>query len=122
MSGYVPPGWPERVRPPGASDWEDSAAAFLFDSCPHDFRAYPVLRRHPVVLARFAAIFVESQLDAAKSGLEGARAELRDLVAPEVVEASVAAWQDQASALRRRLREVFLVEAALRGRRFVRRL
>ena len=97
------------------------ASAFLFDSCPPDFRSYPVLRRHPLVRTVRRG-FAESLVAAAESGLSGARAELRDLVAPEVVDASVAAWQDQASALRRRLREVFLVEAALRGRRFVRRL
>ncbi|MFZ0531016.1 MAG: hypothetical protein WAL91_10840, partial [Propionicimonas sp.] len=59
---YAPPGWPDRVRPPEAPDWERTAVAFLFDCCPADYRGYPVLRRHPVVLARFAAQFVESQV------------------------------------------------------------
>jgi hypothetical protein len=26
--GYVPPGWPDAVVPPGSQDWEASAAAF----------------------------------------------------------------------------------------------
>ena len=60
-TGYVPPGWPERVRPPGAPDWELTATEFLLDCCPADYRRYRLLRRHPVVLARFAAVFVGAQ-------------------------------------------------------------
>ena len=45
---YTPPGWPERVRPPGAPDWEVTATEFLLDCCPADYRRYQLLRRHPV--------------------------------------------------------------------------
>ena len=55
VDGTVPPGWPEEVRPPGAPDWERTAVAWLFDLCPPDYRAHEVLRRYPVLLARFAA-------------------------------------------------------------------
>ena len=51
-SAYVPPGWPSQVRPPGASGWEATAIAYLLDCCPPDFRAYRVLRNHPIVLAQ----------------------------------------------------------------------
>ena len=54
-SVYVPPGWPSEVRPPGASGWEATAIAYLLDCCPPDFRAYRVLRNHPMVLAQFAS-------------------------------------------------------------------
>ena len=60
MTAFRPPGWPDSVRPPGAEGWEEGAVAFLFDCCPADFRAYPVLRRHPLVLARFAAHFLDT--------------------------------------------------------------
>lgn len=119
---YSPPGWPYGVRPPGSSGWEDTAAAFLLDCCPADYRAYPVLRRHPVVLARFAAVFVGAQVDAAAHDLGGLRTALLDHVPPEVVQAAVEAWEEQAALLIRRRREVGLVEEALRGRVFVRRL
>ena len=56
MTAFAPAGWPERVRPPGSPEWELSAVAFLFDCCPADFRGYAVLQRHPLVLARFAAL------------------------------------------------------------------
>ncbi|MDO5499997.1 MAG: hypothetical protein Q4F67_09990 [Propionibacteriaceae bacterium] len=119
---YVPPGWPETVRPPGAPDWEATAVTWLLDCCPADYRAYPVLRRHPVVLARFAAQFVESQYRASQAGLAGVRDSLGDQVAPHVVEAAVEAWQDQTAHLVRVRRAVALVEEALRGKVFIRRL
>jgi hypothetical protein len=121
-SGYVPPGWPVRVRPPGAVDWEATAAAFLFDCCPADFRAHTVLRRHPVVLARFAAEFVAAQVAASADGLTGLRRSLADFVPPEVVQAAVDAWEEQSARLDRVRREVALVEEALQGKVFVRRL
>lgn len=118
----TPTGWPEGVRPPHAPDWEAGAAAFLLDCCPADYRAYPVLRRHPVVLARFAAEHVESQIAACRDGLGGLRASLGEFVGPRVVDAALAAWHEQEALLRRRRREVALVEEALRGKVFLRKL
>ena len=119
---YTPPGWPSRVRPPGTPDWETTAAAFLLDCCPSDFRGYPVLRRHPVVLARFAAEFVESQVRASADGLAGVRTSLADFVAPEVVQSAAEAWAEQGARLVQVRREVGMVEEALRGKVFVRKL
>jgi hypothetical protein len=119
---YAPPGWPARVRPPNTPDWEATAAAFLLDCCPSDYRAYPVLRRHPVVLARFAAEFVESQVRASADGLAGVRTSLADHVPPEVVQSAAEAWAEQGARLVRLRREVGLVEEALRGKVFVRKL
>lgn len=119
---YAPPGWPTRVRPPGCTDWEVSATAFLFDCCPADYRGYPVLRRHPVVLAGFAGAFVEAQVAASTDALRAVRRDLAGVVGPEVVQAAVDAWEEQAARLQRTLREVRLVDEALRGRVFVPRL
>lgn len=119
---YVPAGWPEAVLPPYAEGWEDSATAFLLDCCPADYRGYAVLRRHPVVLARFAAEFVGSQVRACREGLGQARASLGAVVHPEVIEAATQAWLEQEAVLLRRRREVALVEEALRGKVFIRPL
>jgi hypothetical protein len=119
---YLPPGWPEAVRPPGAPDWEQTAVAFLLDCCPADFRAYRVLRNHPVVLARFAAEFVAGQCETAKRGLAGIRTSLADLVSEQVVESAAQAWLEQDARLARIRRAVGLVEDALRGQTFVRKL
>jgi hypothetical protein len=117
-----PPGWPRRVRPPGAPDWERSATAWLLDLCPPEFRSYPVLRRHDVVLARFAVLHVEACQAAVRRGLSEARAELRDVTDQDTVEAAVQTWHAEAARLSAERRAVGLVEEALRGRRFVARL
>jgi hypothetical protein len=118
----VPPGWPQEVLPPQAPDWERSAVAWLLDLCPPDYRAHDVLRRHPVVLARFAAGHVSAGIAAAREGLRTARHELRDLVPPEAVEAALAAYDREGRRLVRTARAVELVDGALRGRRHVPRL
>ncbi len=119
---YVPPGWPDQVRPPGAPDWEATAGAFLLDCCPPDYRSHLVLRRHPVVLARFAAEHVEGQLRASKEGLATVRAQLADQVPSAVVQEAVDAWQEETARLIRVRRAVALVEEALRGKVFIRKL
>lgn len=119
---YVPPGWPEEVRPPGAPDWEATAINYLLDCCPPDFRGYRVLRRHPVVLARFAAEFIESQYATARTGMRNLRSSLGSQVEPEVVESAVEAWQHQQAQLARVRRAVALLEESLRGKVFIRRL
>ena len=95
---------------------------WLFDLCPADYRAHEVLRRHPVVLARFAAGHVGSAVDAARQGIRTARAELAGVVLPEVVDAAIAAYEREGRRLIVTGRQVALVDAALRGERHVPRL
>jgi hypothetical protein len=123
MAGVVvPPGWPAEVDPPGAPDWERSAVSWLLDLCPGDYRAYEVLRRHPVVLARFAARQVGAQVAATRDGLAAVRTDLRDVVAPDVVEAAGLVLEREGARLLALSRAVGLVERALRGGRFRARL
>ncbi len=122
MPDLVPPGWPVEVLPPQALDWERSATAWLFDLCPPDYRAHDVLRAHPVVLARFALGHVNGAVEAARQGLRTLRADLRGVVAPEVVEAAIGAYDREGRRLVRTGRQVAMVEAALRGERWVSRL
>ena len=121
-SAYAPPGWPSQVRPPSAPGWEATAIAYLLDCCPPDFRAYRVLRNHPVVLAEFASHFVDGQHEAAQHGLAEVRTSLSEYVEPDVVEAATEAWLEQGARLARTRRSVTLLAAALRGRVFVRKL
>ena len=118
----APPGWPRQVRPPGAPGWERTAVNWLLDICPPEFRGYEVLRRHDVVLARFAVLHVEACQAAVRRGLSEARSALRDVADPDTVEAAVDTWQAEAARLIAERRAVGLVEEALRGRRFVARL
>lgn len=118
----APPGWPREVRPPDAPDWEATAASWLLDLCPPDYRRYPGLRRHVVVLARFAVLHVEADQAAVRRGLSEVRSDLRDVASPAVVEAAVQTFQLQEARLVSVRRAVGLVEEALRGRRYVARL
>jgi predicted transcriptional regulator len=95
---------------------------WLLDLCPPEFRSYAVLRRHEVVLARFALLHVEAGQAAVRRGLSEARAELGDVVGQDTVEEAVQAWHAEAARLMAERRAVGLVEEALRGRRFVARL
>jgi hypothetical protein len=122
VSQLVPPGWPEQVLPPQAPDWERSAVGWLFDLCPAEYRAHEVLRRHPVVLARFAAGHVTAAVEAARHGIRTSRADLRGLVPPEVVDAAIAAYEREGRRLVQVSRQIALVDAALRGERHVPRL
>jgi hypothetical protein len=122
VSAHVPPGWPSQVRPPDSEGWEATAVAFLLDVCPPDYRRHEVLRRHPVVLARFAVRHVDGAVAAARTGYAHARSDLRDLVPPEVVTAALAAFETEGARLVATARQVALVEEALRGRRHAPRL
>lgn len=116
--GVAPPGWPRQVRPPDAPDWEVTAASWLLDLCPADYRRFAGLRRHVVVLARFAVLHVEAQQLATRRGLSEIRGDLRDVADEAVVEAAVQTFQLENARLVALRREVGLVEDALRGRRY----
>jgi hypothetical protein len=118
----APPGWPRQVRPPGAPGWERSAQSWLLDICPPEYRSYAVLRRHEVVLARFAVLHVEACQAAVRRGLSESRSALRDVADPDTVESAVEVWHAEGARLLAERRAVGLVEEALRGRRFVARL
>ncbi|GCD89388.1 hypothetical protein [Nocardioides sp. LS1] len=123
MPTYVaPPGWPGLVRPPDAPDWERTAQNWLLDICPPEYRSYPALRNHLVVLARFAVLHVEAQQAAVRRGLSEARADLREVAQLDVVDAAVSTWQAEDARLSGVRRSAGLVEEALRGRRFIARL
>ncbi len=96
--------------------------AWLLDLCPPDYRAHEVLRRHPAVLARFAALHVDGAVDAARRGLATVRSDLRDIATTETIEAAVNALEREGARLAANRRAVTLVEEALRGRQFRARL
>ena len=122
VDATLPPGWPDEVRPPGGPDWERSAVAWLFDLVPPDYRAHEVLRRYPVLLARFAADHVSAGLEAARKGWRTLRVELADHLPAEAIEAAMAAYEREGARLARAARGVEVVAGALRGDRWVPRL
>ena len=122
MQAVAPAGWPAQVRPPSAPDWERTARGWLLDHSPPEFRCYPVLQRHLVVLARFTAVHQRACHAAARDGLAEARTALRDVSDPETIQEALDTWQRELVRAESTLRAVELVEEALRGRRFRPRL
>jgi hypothetical protein len=110
------------VRAPGAPDWERTAVNWLLDITPPEYRAYPGLRRHPAVLARFAVLHVEAGQAAVNRGLSEARGLLRDVAGEAEIAAALDIWQRESARLIGVRRAVGLVEEALRGRRYVARM
>jgi hypothetical protein len=119
---YAPPGWPAGVRAPGVPGWEATAVSWLLDVCPPEYRGYPGLRRHPLVLARFALLHVEASQAAVNRGLSEARGLLRDVAGEAEIAAAIATWHREAARLIGVRRAVGLVEEALGGRRYVARM
>jgi hypothetical protein len=119
----LPPGWPEQVRPPGAPGWDRSAVGWLFDHCPPEYRGYPVVVRHPRILAWLAGHHVDAALAGTRQALGRARAELAgaEVPAPAVAELLEALQAEQVRLIAVR-RSVGLVQEALSGHRYIPRL
>jgi hypothetical protein len=118
----MPPGWPDRVRPPDSPDWQHSAVGWLLDQCPPEYRGYPVVVRHPLALAKLAAQHTGAAEEAVRRALATVRAELTgDLPAPAMAELIEVLQAEQVRLIAAR-RAVGLLEEALRGRRYVPRL
>jgi hypothetical protein len=94
----------------------------MLDQCPAEYRGHEVLKRHPVVLARFAAHHIEAALAGARAAYGAARRELGERVTPEVLEASLRALEAEGARLARASREIALVEDALLGGRWTPKL
>ncbi|GII88365.1 hypothetical protein Ssi03_63550 [Sphaerisporangium siamense] len=119
---YLPPGWPSEVLPPGSPDWETSAVTWLLDAVPPDYRAYGVLRRYPLALARMARQHVNATVEAARAGYRTAAVDLKEHLPPHAVEAVLAAYRREGPRLVELGASIALVEQALRGEPFVARL
>lgn len=111
--GYVPPGWPEAVSPPGSEDWEASAAEWLLDLIP-EYRMYPT-RRYPVVLAFIARHVLAGAIEGARQGYRTTRTELGELVPPHVIEQALNNWRTEGRRMAATVRAVELVERELRN-------
>lgn len=119
LTSSVPPWWPPEVRPPGSPEWERGAVAWLLDHVPGEWRAYEVLRRHPTLLARLAAGQAAASLEAARDGWRTLRRDFGRQLPPEVLEAAMAAYEQEGARLRELVRQVGAVGEALHGRRWV---
>ena len=107
----APPGWPADLPPVG---YEGYVTAWLLDRLPPEYRTSPV-RRHPAVLAMAAHQHARGTLESTREVYRNLRSQLRDVIDQSEIEASLVALEALAAEFSRTLREVELVEQALRG-------
>jgi hypothetical protein len=122
MAAYVPPGWPAGVHPPGSTDFEATAVAWLLDVVPPDYRLYGVLRRHPIALATMAKHHVAACVQGAREGYRSTRTELTGALPTASVDAVLEAYRNEGRRLVDTARGVELIGRALRGEVFKPRL
>ena len=118
MGAYIPPGWPAGVHPPGSDDFESTAAGWLLDVVPPDYRLHGVLRRYPVALAALARYHSRACVEGARQGYRTARTELAGVLPPHAIDTVLAAYRKEGARLAATAEAVDLVERALRGEVF----
>jgi hypothetical protein len=99
----VPRGCPVAVSPPGSEDWETTAAAWLLDLVP-EYRQYPAVRRHPVVLAFITRHVLTGAIEGTRQGYWTTRTELGEVAAPDVVATALADFRTEGRRLSAALR------------------
>ncbi|MET9381716.1 hypothetical protein ABZY09_11640 [Streptomyces sp. NPDC002928] len=111
---HISPDWPCQVKMPGSYDWERSAAKWLRELVPTRYASYPVLLRHPVLLARHAQLQVQQEIRVARTALQTARADLPRLGLPEsVIEHTIKLYAAEVLQLQHIARSVRAVTEAL---------
>ena len=91
-----------------------TAATWLLDLVP-EYRQYPAVRQHPVVLASIARHVLNGAVEGARQGYRTTRSELGEVISPDVVAAALAEFRTEGQRLSAVLRAVELVERALRA-------
>jgi hypothetical protein len=122
MTAYTPPGWPAGVHPPGSEEFESTAVTWLLDVVPPDYRLHGVLRRYPVALATMARYHTKACVEGARQGYRTARTELAGALPPHAIDTVLAAYRKEGARLAATARAVALVERALRGEVFSRKM
>ncbi|MHB8450370.1 MAG: hypothetical protein ACYDAQ_07980 [Mycobacteriales bacterium] len=113
MSDRVPLGWPAALPPGEAEEFPAAALRWLFDLAPPEWRGYPVLRKHPVVLCRMVREHLQAAALAAEQGLRSARAGLSGALSAVALDEVVAVYEREAARLVAAARAAGLVERAL---------
>lgn len=119
---HGPPGWPHEVPPPEVEDWQVEAVAWLLDQAPPEYRSYPPVRHHPLLLAWLVGHHVAAGQDAVRRAVGTARRDLAPHLPPEAAPQVFGVLEREELRLRRLARSVDLVAQALRGRKFVPRM
>ncbi|NAZ87535.1 hypothetical protein GTR00_15735 [Kineococcus sp. T90] len=105
------------MPPPGAQRWQDTAVAWLLDQAPPEYRGYPPVRQHPLLLAWLVGHHVAAQQDAVRRATASARRDLAAHLPPEVAPRVFWVLEREELRLLRLARAVGLLQRALLGER-----
>lgn len=121
-ASLTPPGWPDRVPPPGSAGWQQRAVSWLLDHCPADYRGYAAWQRHPLALAWVATQHIDGQVAAMRVAYRTARVELGEEISIDGLSEVLAAIEAEGIRLIAAQRSAQLIEDALRGKAYVPRM
>jgi hypothetical protein len=96
--------------------------AWLLDRCPPEYRGYPVVTRHPTVLAWLAGHHADAELGAVRAALATVRVDVGEQLPPQALAEFLEVLEGEQARLIGVRRAVGLVGEALRGHRYVPRL
>lgn len=122
MSDFTPVGWPADLAPPAAARFGDDVTAWLLDRGPGEWRAHAVLRRHPRALSALLIAHLDTHLEGLRRHYGSVRREMSDVMPPADIPELLAAIEADGAQTAETLRQVRLVDEALAGRRWRRRL
>lgn len=122
MSGVVPVGWPRDLPPADTTGFGESVSAWLLDRGPGEWRSHPVLRRHPRALSALLITHLETHLDGLRRHYGSVRRDMSEVVPAADIPDLLAAIEADGAQTAETLRQVRLVDEALAGRRWQRRL
>ncbi|WP_393916780.1 hypothetical protein [Halostreptopolyspora alba] len=111
----LPADWPAGVHPPGSESFERTAAGWLFEHLPADYRTHGVLSRYPVALSRLAREYVAGSLEGTRQGYRNARVDLRGVLPPQAIDQVMRAYQEEGRRMALALRAIEVVDDALRA-------
>lgn len=117
-----PPGWPDRVPPPGVRGWQPAAVSWLLDLCPPEYRSHAVLRRHPVALAWLADHHVSAQVESMRQAYRTVRIDLGEALPTGTVTAVLVCLEQEGLRLRAAQRGITLIREVIDGNVFIERL
>jgi hypothetical protein len=100
--------------PPISDEFDQRVVGWLLDRLPPEYRT-SALRSHPLILALAARRHAEATLAGTREVYRDLRAELRDHLEAAQIDAGLTSLQNLAASFSRSVREVTMVEEALRG-------
>ncbi|MCB0916999.1 MAG: hypothetical protein KDC39_00350 [Actinobacteria bacterium] len=121
-TSVIPPGWPRDLPPAASAEFEHKVAGWLLDRAPMNLRGDPIWRQEPRALALVTRLHAEATVVGLRSAYSSARRELSDVVDSDHLPGVMSGLERAGAEAVSTVREVKMVEEALAGRTWRRKL